>query len=419
MLPSLILIWHSLPQTMGCMGSSLPQTAGCMRGWWPSQGMPTYGPLWQLQSWKSKWRGWVTPPAVNIPPATGAPLANDALPAAGGPNPWDGRKKVPKWFHAEGKLRPHQKVPRWTPTEREQWLLMSLSTKGHPRWPHQGGATKNEPSHSAPQGRAIRWPSPKEEHPHQRRVWNATLRQMWPTGCPHQCGGMRRYHTKRLIGWDQGRRLGPSQLRGIWILSVPCQWSPTSRNSWVRRSPPWQVLRQEMTFHPHQHQPQPHHHHHMKTRALPPVTPEWIEWHARYVQMPSRWEELTSIPGHADHKEFAQRVYASFEVPKACNWAKKVENYHPQAPAHPSIRKHHFLPPKDARFGAQDIHLHRLQHTIVYIRALQYWAEEVYPQPLANLTAWQGVYRNSSEQWSHSSLSQMEMSSWPWCCPNG
>ena len=37
--------------------------------------------------------------------------------------------------------------------------------------------------------------------------------------------------------------------------------------------------------------------------------------------------------------------------------------------------------------------------TIVYVRALQHWAEEVYPQSPANLTAWWGVYRSSGGEW--------------------
>ena len=95
--------------------------------------------------------------------------------------------------------------------------------------------------------------------------------------------------------------------------------------------------------------------------------------------MPSWWEELTLIPGHMDHQDFAWKVHATFEVSKACNWAKKVEKYYVPLPVHPSIGKHHFLLPKDARFGTQDIHLSQLHHTIAYARALQHWAEEVHP----------------------------------------
>ena len=108
-------------------------------------------------------------------------------------------------------------------------------------------------------------------------------------------------------------------------------------------------------------------------------TSDWIEWHARYVQMLSWWEELTKIPSHVDHQEFTQKVHISFEVPKICNWVKKVDNYYAKLPAHPLIGKHHFLLPKDVRFGTQDIHFRQLHHTIAYTRTLQHWAEKVHP----------------------------------------
>ena len=96
----------------------------------------------------------------------------------------------------------------------------------------------------------------------------------------------------------------------------------------------------------------------------PLCTSEWMDWCARYVQMPPWWEELLKIPSHADYEEFAWKVCASFEVPMACNWVKKIDNYHVEPPANPSIRKHHFLPPENVRFGAQDICLTQLHHTI-------------------------------------------------------
>ena len=94
--------------------------------------------------------------------------------------------------------------------------------------------------------------------------------------------------------------------------------------------------------------------------------------------MISWWEEFTKIPSHAGHQEFSQKVYASFDVPKACNQVKKVYNYHVQPLAHPSIGKHHFLPLRDVRFGIQDICLTQLHHTIAHARALQHWAKEVH-----------------------------------------
>ena len=129
--------------------------------------------------------------------------------------------------------------------------------------------------------------------------------------------------------------------------------------------------------------------------------------------------KLTLIPSHTDHKEFAWKVYASFEVPKACNWAMGMGNYHMQPPAHPSIRKHQFLSLKDMGFRAQDICLTQVQHTIAYVRVLQHWAEEVHPpipsQPHCLVrSVWELQW-----QWSPSPLAPKEMSLWPQCHPHG
>ena len=55
---------------------------------------------------------------------------------------------------------------------------------------------------------------------------------------------------------------------------------------------------------------------------------DWIVWHARHVEMPPCWRELMKIPGHDNYQEFAWKVCASFEVLKACNQAKRVDNDH-------------------------------------------------------------------------------------------
>ena len=52
----------------------------------------------------------------------------------------------------------------------------------------------------------------------------------------------------------------------------------------------------------------------------------WIEWCTRHVEMLPWWRELIKIPGHEGYQEFAQKVHVSFEMPKACNWVKRVDN---------------------------------------------------------------------------------------------
>ena len=129
----------------------------------------------------------------------------------------------------------------------------------------------------------------------------------------------------------------------------------------------------------------------LPTPSLPPPLPpplhatKWIEWHAEYVQTLSWWEELTQVPGHADHQEFTWKVCTSFDVPTACNQAKQVKNHSMPPLAYPYIGKHHFLLLRNVRFTSQDIHLSQLQHTVTYAMALQYWAEQIHTPSLANL----------------------------------
>ena len=55
---------------------------------------------------------------------------------------------------------------------------------------------------------------------------------------------------------------------------------------------------------------------------------DWIQWHASQVEMLTWWKELQEVPGNNDCWEFAHKVHTSFGVPKACNWAKGIENDH-------------------------------------------------------------------------------------------
>ena len=69
-------------------------------------------------------------------------------------------------------------------------------------------------------------------------------------------------------------------------------------------------------------------------------------------------------------------MHTSFEVLKAFNWVKGVDNNYTPSLVHPSIGKYQFLPQSNARFGTQDYWLAKTQHTVTYVRVLQYWAEQ-------------------------------------------
>ena len=249
----------------------------------------------------------------------------------------------------------------------------------------EGVLLKNRPSYPAPQGRDVRWHSPKGEHPHQGRTrgtptwhWDRNGLSVAPIDMADWGNTTR---DDRLVKTTRGGPNHPSWRERCWSqVSLTIRSPPSATPGWggalssrhhCGRWPPAptdaNIIPTTATI--------------QRSRALPLHALDWIEWYARYVQMPSWWKELTKIPDHTGHQEFSQKVCASFQVPKVWNWAKKVNNYHTQLPAHPSISKHHFLLPRDVRFGTQDIHLTQLHHNITYARVLWHWAEEVHPQP--------------------------------------
>ena len=208
-------------------------------------------PLQQLQSSRNKWRGWVTPPAVGIPPAI------NALPATGGPDPWDSEKKVPRWLHTMGNLRPDQKVPRWPPAMGELEILICMNTKGCPGQLHTKGAPlRNGPSHLAPQGINVRWHLMKGGYHCQGKAWgigcwnaHMMLRHKRVISCSHCCGRQsRQYHKKWQIGQDHEGRPKPIHLkRKMQTLSSCCNKPHLQWLLGVEEST-WQVPMWEMAY---------------------------------------------------------------------------------------------------------------------------------------------------------------------------
>ena len=123
-----------------------------------------------------------------------------------------------------------------------------------------------------------------------------------------------------------------------------------------------------------------------RSRALPLHLLDLVVWHARYVQMPPCWEKLTMIPGHEDYKEFTWKVHTSFEMPKACNSVKRVDNYHILPPALPSTVKHCFLLPKNVGFRSQHICLTQVQYTIAYMSPAMLGRGGAMPSPQPTLS---------------------------------
>ena len=148
-------------------------------------------------------------------------------------------------------------------------------------------------------------------------------------------------------------------------------------------------------------------------------TSDWIEWCAKYAQTLSWWEELTQVPGHADHKEFAWKVCASFEVLKTCNWVKKVGNYYMPLLATPwsaSTISCHWsmwgLPPRTS--VSANCSILSLIQELCSIGPRRCILESK-----VKLTVWWRVNKNAGGQWSCSYASKRKRSSQPWCHPIG
>ena len=101
----------------------------------------------------------------------------------------------------------------------------------------------------------------------------------------------------------------------------------------------------------------------------------WIKWHAWYVDTPSWWYIQEAVSNLDDPWEFAQRVGASFKVPKVQCCVLSVENDHSALPAPKCLRRDWFLPLPDPWVGSQDNWMLQPKKTLAYMRTLQHWAE--------------------------------------------
>ena len=145
------------------------------------------------------------------------------------------------------------------------------------------------------------------------RMWcqNRRTYQLPPPMChaeevPHE-------EANLLRPWEE---VETNLIKGDEDLECPPPLKPTYRKSWVGKSPPWQTPRQKADCPPLMSMPE-------DPEPSPLCQSQWIEWSSRHVLMPPWWGgELMKIPGHKDYQEFTQKVHASFEVPKAHDWAE-------------------------------------------------------------------------------------------------
>ena len=89
----------------------------------------------------------------------------------------------------------------------------------------------------------------------------------------------------------------------------------------------------------------------------PPVKElcKWVAWKAEACKTPGWWRELLAVPEVQDCEELAQKVWASFHLPKSASELNKMENYHPAPPAPLCLLRRNFLPLPDSILTCQDI----------------------------------------------------------------
>ena len=138
----------------------------------------------------------------------------------------------------------------------------------------------------------------------------------------------------------------------------------------------------------------------------------------------SWWEELTKIPGHSRPPRICLEGVCLLWGALRCatrqrGWKTTMCN-HWHTPQSESAMVS--AVPRDTKVwhpGHPSCPTTTYHSPMQWISAVLGWGGAS-PQFPANLAVWWEVYRNSSEeQWSHLSLSQREMSSWPQCHPNG
>ena len=108
----------------------------------------------------------------------------------------------------------------------------------------------------------------------------------------------------------------------------------------------------------------------------PQITNEWIGWCMQQVNMPVCLQELQDIPCHSNLWEFARRVRALFQQPKASCHAAGMKNDYSALLAPQSLDSDCFLPIQDMYFRGQDFWLKQPQKTLAYAKALQHWVEK-------------------------------------------
>ena len=105
----------------------------------------------------------------------------------------------------------------------------------------------------------------------------------------------------------------------------------------------------------------------------------WVTWQGQVLNMPDWWQELVEIPEIDDHWELAQWIRALFKLPQRMSELHDMGNYYLAPPVPPCLCWKDFLLLPNPKFPCWDIREEQLEKTVVYVQALQFWAEKSNP----------------------------------------
>ena len=137
-----------------------------------------------------------------------------------------------------------------------------------------------------------------------------------------------------------------------------------------------------------------------------------MRWHAKQLETPTWWQELSEVPSQMDVQEFVGQVQASLQLPKVSSHAQEVTNDSSVLLTPQSLDWDQFLPLFNMRFGGQDYpkrpwHMPRLCSIGWKKPSCHHWVS------LAN---WQRVCWSSGEPWNLKPHSPM-LRFWKMPCP--
>ena len=188
------------------------------------------------------------------------------------------------------------------------------------------------------------------------QAWSCSQSRSWSRTCS------RHWSSTHSRGWSRNHARADSQSYSHGDLRAICPQSPDEP-----------LPRRRVSFHNPEDEEIP-----IKEEASCLVEPStddlemWLEFKAGQLGTPAWLEELGAVPGIQDWHKFAQKIRASFYVPKvglrvSLEWGYTVP------PAPQSLNRSTFLP---ERVTYQDVRQQPALLTIAYAQCLQHWAEK-------------------------------------------